>query len=388
MIVVDPRDSDVVYVAAQGPLWAPGGDRGLYKTTDGGETWEQRARDQREHRRQRGASSIRATPTCSTPSAYQRRRHVWTLINGGPESAIYKSTDGGATWTQARATACPSVRHGPHRPGHLARRTRTWSTPSSRPRGDEGGFFRSTDAGANWEKRSDYVSGSPQYYQRDRRRPAGRRPRLLPGHLDAGHRGRRQDLQHGRRDATSTWTTTRCGSIPTTPTTCSSAATAASTRPGTAARPGTSRPTCRSPSSTRSTSDNDCPFYNVYGGTQDNNTLGGPSPHHQRARHHATRDWFITVGGDGFETAGRSRRTRTSSTPSASTAAWCATTARAARRSTSSRSRRRARTPLRWNWDSPLIISPHSHTRLYFAAQTPLPQRRPRRHLDARSAPT
>ena len=96
-------------------------------------------------------------------------------------------------------------------------------------------------------------------------------------------------LATARREVTSTSTTTPCGSTRATPTTCSSAATAASTRAGTAAPTGTSRPTCRSPSSTTSPSTTPRPFYNVYGGTQDNNTLGGPSRTLDPERHRQRR---------------------------------------------------------------------------------------------------
>jgi hypothetical protein len=97
MIAIDPRDSDVVYVAAQGPLWRSGGDRGLYKTTDGGATWQRVLHVSDDT----GINEVHLDPRDPDTlyaSAYQRRRHVWTLINGGPESAIYKSTDAGATW--------------------------------------------------------------------------------------------------------------------------------------------------------------------------------------------------------------------------------------------------------------------------------------------------
>ena len=100
-IVVDPRDSNVVYVAAQGPLWAPGGDRGLYKTTDGGKTWK----DVLTISENTGVTDVvldPSNPDILYASAYQRRRHVFTLIDGGPESAIHKSTDGGKTWTKLK----------------------------------------------------------------------------------------------------------------------------------------------------------------------------------------------------------------------------------------------------------------------------------------------
>jgi photosystem II stability/assembly factor-like uncharacterized protein len=97
MITIDPRDSRVVYVAAQGPLWAPGGDRGLYKTTDGGKSWNKVL----EISENTGVSEVLLdprNPDVVYASAYQRRRHVWTLVDGGPESAIYKSTDAGASF--------------------------------------------------------------------------------------------------------------------------------------------------------------------------------------------------------------------------------------------------------------------------------------------------
>ena len=96
-ILIDPRDSDVVYVAAQGPLWSEGGDRGLYKTTDGGENWE-RVLEIDEHTGVTDLVMDPRNPDVLYAAAYQRRRHVWTLIDGGPGSGIYKSTDAGASW--------------------------------------------------------------------------------------------------------------------------------------------------------------------------------------------------------------------------------------------------------------------------------------------------
>ena len=109
-IVFDPRSSDTVYVAAQGPLWAPGGDRGLYKTTDGGATWKKVL----EISENTGVTDLvldPRNPDTLYAASYQRRRHVWTLINGGPESAVHKSTDGGATWRKV-AKGLPTVEMG------------------------------------------------------------------------------------------------------------------------------------------------------------------------------------------------------------------------------------------------------------------------------------
>src|SRR5437762_6839198 len=101
-ILIDPRDSDTVYVAAQGPLWSPGGDRGLYKTTDGGKTWA-KVLNISENTGVTDLVLDPRDPDVLIAAAYQRRRHVYTLVDGGPESAIHRSTDGGKTWTKLRA---------------------------------------------------------------------------------------------------------------------------------------------------------------------------------------------------------------------------------------------------------------------------------------------
>ena len=91
-ILVDPRDSDVVWVAAQGPLWSAGGDRGLYKTVDGGKTWDKVL----EISENTGVTDFvmdPRDPDVIVAASYQRRRRVWTLINGGPESGLHKTTD-------------------------------------------------------------------------------------------------------------------------------------------------------------------------------------------------------------------------------------------------------------------------------------------------------
>jgi len=96
-IMIDPRDSNVVYVAAEGPLWAAGGERGLYKSTNGGASWK-RVLDIDENT---GVTDIEFNPDNPDviyAAAYERRRHVWGLMAGGPNGGIYKSVDGGATW--------------------------------------------------------------------------------------------------------------------------------------------------------------------------------------------------------------------------------------------------------------------------------------------------
>jgi len=101
-IIVHPTNSNIVYVASNGPLWSEGGDRGVYKSTDGGVTWE-RILYVSENT---GATDLimdPRDPNILYASMHQRRRHVWTYIGGGPESGIHKTTDGGRTWKKSQS---------------------------------------------------------------------------------------------------------------------------------------------------------------------------------------------------------------------------------------------------------------------------------------------
>ena len=117
-MAIDPRNSDVVWVAAQGPLWSAGGDRGLYKTTDGGQTWKPVLQISENT----GVTDVvldPRNPDVVYAAAYQRRRHAGLLIGGGPEGAIYKSTDGGATFKKL-TNGLADRRSRPHRARDLA----------------------------------------------------------------------------------------------------------------------------------------------------------------------------------------------------------------------------------------------------------------------------
>ena len=96
-IVVNPDDSDIVYVAAMGPLWNEGGERGVYKTTDGGKNWKA-VLTVDEHTGFTEVVMDPRDPQVLYATAHQRRRHVYTYIGGGPGSGVYKTTDGGDTW--------------------------------------------------------------------------------------------------------------------------------------------------------------------------------------------------------------------------------------------------------------------------------------------------
>ena len=160
-VMLDPRDSDTVYVAAQGPLWNSGGDRGLYKSTDGGASWERALHVSDDT----GITDVVFDPRNADvlyAAAYQRRRHVGQTIAGGPEAGIFKSTDAGASWERL-GDGLPTVDM-----GRIALATdprhddRVYALVVAQD--DHGGFFRSEDAGATWTRTSEYSGGDPQYY--------------------------------------------------------------------------------------------------------------------------------------------------------------------------------------------------------------------------------
>ena len=148
-ILIDPRKTSVVYVAAQGPLFSPGGERGLYKTVDGGETWTAILTISPDT----GISDLvfdPKNPDVIYASAYQRRRAVGQMIGGGPEGGIFKTTNAGKSWTKL-TRGLPTGDVG--RAG-LAIDPRRNSTifaliDAKRP---ESGFFRSDDSGNSWTR--------------------------------------------------------------------------------------------------------------------------------------------------------------------------------------------------------------------------------------------
>ncbi len=360
-ILIDPRNSNVVYVAAQGPLWGAGGDRGLYKTTDGGGSWECVLKISENT----GVSDIAfdpRNPDVIYASSYQRRRHVWTLVNGGPEAAIHKSTDGGKNWNKL-TNGLPG--------GELGRIAIAVSPVEPdivyaliEATEDNGGFFRSTDRGASWEKRYNYKNTSAQYYQElfcDPKNPdrvysmdtylqvtddggktwrsLGNRYRHVDDHalwidpdntnhlIVGGDGGLYQTYDRG-----STWDYFE--NLPVS-------------------------------QFYRVATDNSEPFYYVYGGTQDNSTWGGPS-RTINSGGITNEDWFLIVGGDGYQ----ARIDPTN--PDIVYGQWqYGNLVRYDRKSGEVfyiQPQQEKGEELRWNWDTPLILSSHSPTRLYIAA--------------------
>lgn len=361
-IIVDPRDSNIVYVAAQGPLWRSGGDRGLYKTTDGGATWDRILHISDDT----GVNEVHMDPRDPDvlyASSYQRRRRVWTLINGGPESNIYKSTDAGKTWRKV-TSGLPGVDKGrigmcisPSRPDIIYAIVEAAN--------DKGGVFRSTDRGETWKKRSGYMSRSPQYYNEIVCDPHDEdRVYSLDTFMhvteDGGKSFQRVPREDRHVDDHALWID------PTDENHLLVGSDGGIYESWDRGENWQFKPNLPVTQYYRINVDNSTPFYYVYGGTQDNNSQGGPSRTISPAGI-TNEDWFVTVGGDGYETVVDPED------PNIVYSQWqYGGLIRHDRRSgeiVDIKPREAPdEEPYRWNWDSPLIMSPHNHERLYFAA--------------------
>ncbi|MEN8192151.1 MAG: glycosyl hydrolase [Bacteroidota bacterium] len=361
MIAIDPRNSDVVFVAAEGSVWGPGGDRGLFKTSNGGKTWDKVL----EISENTGVNNVvidQENSDVMYATSEQRRRHVFTKIGGGPESAVYKSEDSGETWNKIMK-GLPKVHIGgmgiaispvDHNIIYLIVEAAD----------EQGGFFRSDNRGASWIKMSDH-SASGQYYNEiycdpldvnkvysletithvtvdggKTWKPLGREKRHVDDHalwidpddtkhfLIGGDGGVYESFDDGEHYLFK-------NNLPVT-------------------------------QFYRVNVDNDYPFYNVYGGTQDNNSMYGPS-RTLSSDGIVNSDWVITNGGDGFWTAADPED------PNIVYAeAQYGNMVRYDRKSGEAISIRpepgKGELTFKWNWNTPLIISPHSNTRLYCVA--------------------
>ena len=362
-IWINPEESSEVLVAAQGPLWSDGGDRGLYKTLDGGETWNRIL----EIDKYTGINEFVVDPRNTdviVASSYQRRRHVWTLIDGGPGSGIHKTRDGGKTWQRISA-GLPKDHMG---------RIGLAGAPSDpdmiyaiiEANDDEQGVYRTTDFGNNWSKRSSYMTTSPQYYNElvvDPHSPERLYSLSTFTHKseDGGVTFAPISTQWRHVDDHALWIdpdNTRHlyiggdGGIY-----------------ETWDRGDTWRHVRNLPIAQfyRIQPDNEAPFYNVCGGTQDNNSLCGPS--RTTVVHGITNsDWRMVLGGDGYEP-----QIDPNNPDIIYAQAQYGVLARYDRRT----QERLYITPhpasgekqYKWNWNTPLLLSPHSPTRLYYAAE-------------------
>jgi photosystem II stability/assembly factor-like uncharacterized protein len=359
-IAIDPRDSNVVFVAAQGPLWSAGGERGLYKTTDGGKTWKAVISVSENT----GVTDVvidPANPDTMYAAAWQRRRHFYTLVNGGPESALYKSTDGGNTWTKLRSGLPPGdlgrigIDISPVNPNVV------YATIEAS--GNLSGIFRSNDRGATWERTSPNIAQA-MYYGQVVADPKNVDRIYIPNVVlqvsdDGGRTQRPLVSRLVHVDYHAVWVDPKNtdyilvgndGGV------------YESFDRGANWHFKANLPVAQFYDIAV---DNNVPFYNVYGGTQDNNSLGGPV----RTRNNAgiiNADWFVTNGGDGF---------RSQVDPLDPNIIYAESQNGGLVRFDKRTGENVDIPPIegkndesqRYNWDSPFIISPHSNTRLYFA---------------------
>jgi photosystem II stability/assembly factor-like uncharacterized protein len=360
-VVVDPRDSKVVYVAAEGPLWGPGGDRGLYKSVDGGKTWKA-VLTISENTGVVDVAVDPSNPDIVYAAAYQRRRHVFTLIDGGPESAIYKSTDAGVTWNKLK-NGLPSVDMG--RIGLAVSPVDPNVVYATIEAADgKGGIFRSDDRGANWDRKNEFDAGA-LYYARVVCDPRNVDRIIVMGvslreSLDGGKTLHKveENNHHGDNHAiwidpenTKHWLLGSDGGMYET---------------WDDAKAWQFKANLPTVQFYDVAVDNSLPFYNVCGGTQDYFSWCGPA----RTRNIngiVNSDWFVTTGGDGFRSVVDPVDPNTIYSES-QYGVLVRYDKPTGQELVLQPQEGKGEPPLRWNWDSPIIISPHSHTRLYFAA--------------------
>ncbi|MFP4093461.1 MAG: glycosyl hydrolase [Cyclobacteriaceae bacterium] len=360
-ILVDPRNSDVVYVAAIGPLWKEGGERGLYKTTDGGKSWENILQTDK-HTGINELLMDPRNPDVLYAAAHQRRRHVFTYIGGGPGSAIHKSTDGGATWQKINK-GLPEVDLG---------RIGLAMSPADpeiiyaivEAAQGKGGFFRSTNRGASWEKRSDYAS-SGNYYQEIVADPVDpdkvyAMDTWMQISTDGGKTFKVLGENAKHVDNHALWID------PNDTDHLLSGCDGGIYESFDAAQTWHFKPNLPITQFYKVALDNAEPFYNIYGGTQDNFSMGGPS---RTVSNNgiANADWFMTHGGDGFESQVDPENPNI--VYAQSQYGFLVRYDRLSGEEVGIKPQeRKGEAAYRWNWDAPLAISSHQPSRLYFAA--------------------
>ncbi|HKQ79940.1 MAG TPA: glycosyl hydrolase [Blastocatellia bacterium] len=358
-IAIDPRDTRVVYVAAQGPLWSAGGDRGLYKTTDGGKTWKA-VLSVSENTGVTDVALDPSNPDIVYAASWQRRRHFYTLINGGPESAIHKSSDGGATWTRLRG-GLPA--------GELGRIGLAISPADNNvvyatveAAGQGSGIFRSNDKGATWERMSPTIAQG-MYYGQITADPKNVDRVYIPNVVfqvsDDGGRTQRplgERLKHV--DNHTIWidpNNTNYHLVG-----CDGGVYESFDR-GSNWHFKSNMPIAQFYDGDI---DQQSPWYFVYGGTQDNNSLGGPVKTRSQSGI-VNSDWFQTNGGDGFVSRVDPEDPNTIYAESQN-GGLVRFDKRTGERVSIVPIPGKAEESQRYNWDSPLIISPHNSKRLYF----------------------
>ena len=360
-ILVHPNDSNTVYVAALGSLWGAGEERGLYRTRDGGKTWTRLLRPSKFT----GVVEVAmhpGNPNILYAATFQRERRQWSMIGGGEEGGLWRSTDGGDTWARVgngfptTAVGRVGVTFCPGKSDML------YATAV----GPDGGTFRSTDGGASWERRNKDIQ-SHWYYGEIFCDPMNPERIYVPttplSRSDDGGKTFTNVLKtQVHADNHTMWINPKDsdhlilgndGGMYT-------------------SRDGGQRWTWQSnlPLMQLYTvaADMQEPFYHVYGGTQDNGSWGGPIG--TRFEDGITNEDFLFLsGGDGFYAV--ADPTDPDILYSQSQYGGLVRTSRksmAQKRIQPWQPQKGEFPPYRWNWSAPFVISPHDPKTLYFGA--------------------
>lgn len=358
-IVLDPTNVEVVYVAALGNLFGAGGDRGVYKTADGGESWSRVLFVDDDT----GATDLvmdPRNPRVLYAATYQRRRVTWGFNGGGPGSGIYKTTDGGRSWAKLEN----GIPEGPKgRIGLDLYRKNPDVVYARIEHAKQSGVYRSDDAGGSFRKLSS-VNPRPMYFSQIRVDPNDdSRVYVLGTQLhvsdDGGKTFRNDGAEKIHVDFHAMWIDPHD-----------------SNHLMIGGDGGVGISYDRSATYVWL---NNMPLgqfyhvaydmkqpYTVCGGLQDNNTWCGPSAVRSRDGI-ANDDWFIIGGGDGFVAQADPRDARILYAESQN--------GRMNRVDRVTNERQPIRPEpgegepkLRWNWDTPLLLSPHDPATVFVAA--------------------
>lgn len=302
-IVVHPENGNIVWVAAYGPHRQSGGQRGVFKTIDGGKTWENVLHPS-EHTGCWQLHIDPRNPNVLYAVAHQRQRYLTTLIFGGDESGIYKTTDGGTTWTRLEG-GLPQSHVGrigmdisPVNPDVLYA-----IVDAKKQAGEEKdpkGVYRSTNGGASWTRQGGYVSAYTFYFQKivcdtentDRLYSMDIFAQVS---IDGGVTWKRLGEDKKHVDNHALWID------PTDNRHLLSGTDGGLYESFDCGKTWDFKSNLPLAECYKVTVDRDQPFYNVYIGTQDNSSLGGPS-RTLNSSGITNADWFYTCSGDGFET--------------------------------------------------------------------------------------
>jgi photosystem II stability/assembly factor-like uncharacterized protein len=368
-VIVNPTNSEIVFVAAAGPLWGPGGDRGLFRTIDGGHTWKN-VKNIDTHTGFTDVIFDPTNPSVIYAASFQRERRPYSYVGGGPGSGLWKSIDGGDTWTKL-TEGLPTGDVGRigldvsrSSPNVVYATIETKVTGTGAANGNtEASIYRSDDYGASWQKMGTAFS-YPWYMGQIRVDPTNPDRVYFMGvplqvSTDGG-RTFRNTAGAAHSDHHAMWID------PTDPNHliigCDGGVYISRDR----GRTVDFVPNLPISQYYAIATDMRQPFYFVYGGLQDNSSWGGPSQ--TRNRQGITNsDWIRTTGGDGFyaQIDPVDPNTVYGESQGGDIVRY---DVRTGEEKTIKPLPAFGAKPYRWNWSAPMVISPYDHNTIYFGA--------------------